>query len=134
MKRLVRCVPLLWIALAISVFALGLQCKLSLYSPSRSISSRAPISKLLSQEDQCGMEQGEHSVDGLGRWIPPANLLLGILAAFTLFLDSQLAAVFRQRRDQRMDCSIGRSPFLRGLASAFLRPPPVPSTSESLQQ
>lgn len=133
MKRLVRCVPLLWIALAFSVFALGLQYKLSLYSPSRSISNRAPISKLLSQEDQCGMEQGEHSADGPGRWIPPANLLLGILAAFTLFLDSQLAAAFRQKRD-RVDVSLCRSPFLRGLASAFLRPPPVPSFSNSLQQ
>lgn len=126
MKRLLRCFPVLWIALAISVFVLGLQYKLSLYSPSRAFSSRTPISKLLSQEDQSVVEQTEHFADAPGNGMFPATLLLGILAAFTLFIDSQLAATLKQKRE-RIGCSRFRSPFLRGLASAFFRPPPFPA-------
>jgi hypothetical protein len=115
---------LLWIVLAISVFVLGLQSKLSLYSSSRSVSNRAPVSKLLSPEEQAGVDRTEASADAPRRGVFTTTLLVGLVAAFAFFIDCQLAALFRQTRE-----SIGgshfESPFLRGLASAFLRPPPA---------
>jgi hypothetical protein len=110
------------VALAISVFAWGLQYKLSLYSPAIAVSCRVPIVKLLS-DDQVGAESGEHSASPSGHGILPVQLAFHHLAISSDIADHQLAVARRlERHEPGITPPI--SPFLLGLASSFLRPPP----------
>lgn len=76
---------LLLMGLALSVFAWGLQYKLSLYQPPQSVSHRVPMAKLLSRE-----EQGGSTESPLITSRPSSQAIQGILSGlfltfFTIF-------------------------------------------------
>ena len=115
--------PLVLLGLAISVFAWGLQYKLSLYDPPQSISHQIPEAKLLSRNEQTQKAKGS-LVDVSGT---PAKTAQVILSSIFLLISFVLKLL-------RGPVSIGREGYaqlywrhdrLACFDAFFFRPPPV---------
>jgi hypothetical protein len=108
--------------LAISVFAWGLQYKLSLYDPPHSSSHEMPEAKLLSRNEQATAVEGffESSTKA---WPVIAQILpFGLLALTFLGLSSRVMPIFHHfRREAKRPWRLSCRPCLNAF---FFRPPP----------
>lgn len=121
-RRLAWWGGLLSILLGVSVFAWGLQYKLSLYGPPQNDASKVPVAKLLSRDEQPTL--AAPSTDTLGGLLSgithtasDAARMCLLLVAF--FLGPLTSVQFRQRRRALLPV---RSVDLDAL---FIRPPPA---------
>jgi hypothetical protein len=109
------------IGLAISVFAWGLQYKLSLYFPAHSAYHQVPKAKLLSKNEQPNRVE-ELLVSSTK---PGSEATPGFSHALTLFAWVLALPAFTRRRQARQD---REKPWLAalsaGLGAFFFRPPP----------
>jgi hypothetical protein len=110
--------------LALSVFAWGLQYKLSLYDPPHSVSHRMPHAKLLSRDEQASSVESPLVV---GAKAPAKQMGVVLCAvAFCFFLMALSLQGKPMPRWGALDAS--RSRHLRrrpGLNVFFFRPPPI---------
>ena len=111
-----------FLGLAISVFAWGLQYKLSLYDPPHCTSHEIPEQKLLSRNEQATVVEGL-LVSGTNAWPAIAHILPFSLLAFVLLgLTPLVTQILRHlggeaKRPWRVSCRPGLNAF-------FFRPPP----------
>ena len=107
--------------LALSVFAWGLQYKLSLYDPVQAVSHTIPEAKLLSKDEQAAVTTGSTIADTR----MPAELVYLFAAAF-VFLLVQILSVFpaerRAEQDHRRPWSVSCAASMNAF---FFRPPPA---------
>ena len=111
-----------FLGLAISVFAWGLQYKLSLYDPPHSTSHEIPEAKLLSRDERATVVEGLF-VSGTEAWPVIAHILpFRLLALVVLGLPFLVTQIFRhQGREAKRPWRISCRP---GLNAFFFRPPP----------
>jgi hypothetical protein len=108
--------------LAISVFAWGLQYKLSLYDPPHSSSHEIPEAKLLSRNEQATVVEG-FFLRSTKAWPVIAQILPFSLLAFVFHgLSPKVMQIFHRpgreiKRTWRLICRPGLNAF-------FFRPPP----------
>ncbi len=108
--------------LAISVFAWGLQYKLSLYDPPHCSSHEMPEAKLLSRNEQATVVEG-FFVSSTKAWPVIAQILpFSLLALLFLGLSHTVMQSFHHlgreaKRPWRLSCGPGLNAF-------FFRPPP----------
>jgi hypothetical protein len=107
--------------LALSVFAWGLQYKVSLYDPPQSVSHTIPEAKLLSEDQQVAVAKGVTLADTK---LPAERILFS--GMFCLFLLAPLPVIFLAERRAEQD---RRRPWSTSCAASmnafFFRPPPV---------
>ena len=110
-----------FLGLAISVFAWGLQYKLSLYDPPNSASHDIPEAKLLSRNEQAAVDS--LFVSSTEAWPVTAQAFSFVLLAF-VWLGLSLAGTrifsYLQREAKRP----WRLAYQPGLNAFFFRPPP----------
>ncbi len=109
------------IGLAVSVFAWGLQYKLSLYFPAHSAYHQVPKAKLLSKNEQ------PTRVDDLlvGSTKPGSEATPGFSHALTLFAWVLALPAFIRRGPARHEHETPwLAPLSAGLSAFFFRPPP----------
>jgi len=111
-----------FLGLAIAVFAWGLQYKLSLYDPPHSNSHGMPEAKLLSRNEQASIVENLF-VSSTDAWPVMAQILSFTLFAFVMVgCHAPGVRIFRHLgREAKRPWSISCRP---GLSAFFFRPPP----------
>jgi hypothetical protein len=114
---------ILFLGLALAVFAWGLQYKLSLYDPPQAASHEIPQAKLLSRHEQSGTSESPLITKTSVPDKMMQTALLGLL--FALFLAWNMPRrleLFGKYSDTRQPV---RPPDQASLNAFFFRPPPV---------
>lgn len=121
---LFRCLRVLWVVLAFSVFIWGLQYRLSFYPAHNAFSSRIPINKIFSQDDHPAADEAASSAEAPDDFgLLQAGLVLGFLATLTAFQNRQLTASLSRSRNI-LGFSNHQEPTFCGTIASFFRPPP----------
>jgi hypothetical protein len=123
-RRIVKCLPFLWVMLGIAVFAWGLQYKLSLYPGELAVPHRIPTAKLLANDKQQGAAQsivGQYLPDQGPRWAITARLL----PCLALMFSAMLLLALRRYSSSSFWLRDALPPALRASSSLFFRPPPA---------
>lgn len=117
------CLTFLWMALALAVFAWGLQYKLSLYHLDQAVSQKMPEAKLLSKDEQPNVVRAE-----LTTAAPPApESLRSVWPVWQLALLSLCGPLLLTLPfpGSRAGARLHRSLRPPELPAFFFRPPPV---------